>query len=166
MHCRLIIQIEPRFTDKRGAVYRQTGAYQLAIAAYQKAIALSGGNEINLAEHLHSIGLVLADQNKSDEAIESFKRALEIRQRILPSSLPPIAKLHNEMGGVFLSKGRCEEALDHFQQARILELESLPENHIETARTLNNIGVTLYKLDRAQEALIFPRLKGGSCEKK
>jgi tetratricopeptide (TPR) repeat protein len=138
-----------------GAIYREMGAYQAAIESYRKAIALSGDNEIKIAEHLHSLGLVQADKGESDQAIDSFKRALEIRKRLLPPSHPSIAKLYNEMGGVFLAKERFQEALDYFQQTRTLELESLPENHIETARTLNNIGVTLYKLDRPQEALTF-----------
>ena len=138
-----------------GAYFRKLGAYDAAIETYRKAIALGGDNELKRAENLHSLGLVQSDQNKNDQAIDSFKRALEIRKRLLPPSHPATAKLYNEMGGVFLNIGQYEEALDYFQKARMLELESLPENHIESARTLNNIGVTLFKLDRPQEALTF-----------
>lgn len=162
MYCNQALKILPADHPQRasvyrqlGAIYREVGAYKVAIEAYRKAIALSGDNEINMAEHLHSLGLVQADQKEHGQAIDSFKSALEIRKRLLPPAHPAIAKLYNEMGGVFLATDLCQEALDHFQQARTLEVESLPENHIETARTLNNIGVTLYKLDRLQEALTF-----------
>ena len=161
-YCNQALKILPKghpnraFTYRQlGAIYREMGICSLAKRAYQEAIAINPNNEAALAENLHSLGLLQSDEGNHDEAIISYNRALEIRQRIFSPMHPGIAKLYNEIGGTMLSVGRFEEALEMFQKTRAIEDVSLPEHHIEKARTSNNIGVTLFKLDKPEEAIPF-----------
>ena len=88
------------------------------------------------------------------KAMDSFQRALEIYQRLLPQLHPNMSKLYNEIATVYLSTERFHEALDHFERANGLQKQSMPEHHIDRARTINNMSVVLYRLTRFNDALV------------
>jgi len=61
----------------------------------------------------YNLGNVLKDQDRLDEAIESFHKALELK--------PDFAEAHNNLGNVLLAQGRLDEALDGFHKALVLK---------------------------------------------
>ena len=100
----------------------------------------------------NNLGIALAAPGRSGEAIEHFKRAVEIK--------PDYAEAHNNFGLLLAERHRYAEATGHFQIA--LELEP------DYADAHNNFGLLLAARDRPAEAMEqFQKaiaLKGNSAE--
>jgi TolB-like protein/Flp pilus assembly protein TadD len=90
------LEMEPLFTPAQhtlGLAYEQTGKYEEAIAAFQKALTGSGGNPVPLAALAH----VYATAGRRGEAVE---RLNELRQLSQEGYVPPywIALVHAHLG--------------------------------------------------------------------
>ena len=87
------------------------------------------------------MGVALRDQGKLDEAIVSYRRALELK--------PDLAGTHHNLGGVLLKQGKLDEAVACFRRA--LELNpGFAETHSDLAHALMRQG-------KASEALAAGR---------
>jgi uncharacterized protein (TIGR03067 family) len=63
----------------------------------------------SLAKANVELGVALMKRGDADEAIQHFRKALEIR--------PDSAEAHNGMGSALLKNGRIDEAIQHFRMA-------------------------------------------------
>ena len=119
----------------------------------------------------NNLGVALADQDKSDEAVEHYSKALQIksnyveahynlgnilvRQGRIPEAIdnyaealkinPRYAKAHYNLGTALVRQGRVDEAIDHYSEA----LRINPDY----AKAHYNLGNALARQGRVDEAI-------------
>ncbi len=85
----------------------------------------------------NNLGFVLANQNRLDEAIDYYQKALEIN--------PGYANAHNNMGNALQTKMLIDKSIKHYLAA----LRIKPDY----AEAHNNLGIALRKQGRIDEAI-------------
>lgn len=85
----------------------------------------------------NNLGNVLFETGRVPEAIEQYKKALQLNPRIVEA--------HNNLGLALYQTGRVQEAIDHYQQALI------GNPHFAIAHT--NLGNAFSQMGRVQEAI-------------
>jgi len=99
---------------------------------------------IGLFEHMFSLtpnspivcynfGNALSDQNKIDEAMEFYRRALKIR--------PDFADARNNLGTMYETQGKIPEAINNYLQAQKLKPDS-PQIYYNLAHAFQALGDT------------------------
>jgi Flp pilus assembly protein TadD len=120
-----------------GAVLRRMGQSTSALAAVQKAVALSPGD----AEAHNNLGTTLEDLHRLSEAEVSYGRALQLK--------PDYAEAHFNLGNILRELGRFGEAEASFRRA----LQVKPAY----AEAHNNLGAALQQLGCLDEAEVSYR---------
>ncbi len=116
-----------------GVVQSSLGKNELALASYDKALALRP----DFAEANYNRGNVLKKLNRLDEALASYERTIALQ--------PGYAKAFSNRGNTLAELKRFEEALVSYDRALVLQ-----PNLVEA---LYNRGNALYALKRFDEAL-------------
>jgi CHAT domain-containing protein/Tfp pilus assembly protein PilF len=118
--------------------------FVVAMQWYEQSLQIdtAEGFEMWAAFNLNNLGA--AARSRGDlAAAESFhRRALGIRERLLPDSLDVAASLNN-VGIVVYGKGDLEGALHYFTRVLDIRQRVDPES-LETAAILNNIGAVAH----------------------
>ncbi len=114
-------------------VYRDLGAWEMAIGAYQEALKLEPKNPLLDVE----IGKIQAQLGKINEARENFKRALAIVPQL------DIAKI--QLALLLEQEGKTREA--------ILELENLTRGYPLNAEASFHLGRLYYNNDETDKAI-------------
>src|SRR3989304_5230104 len=101
------------------------------------------------ADTLNNLGLLQSDKNEFDDALKSYKEALEIRRKLAQSDpesyLPDVAGILNNFGNLQSDKNEFEDALKSYKEA--LEIysklaQSNPQSYLpDVAATLYNLGI-------------------------
>lgn len=107
----------------------------------------------SIAFTLSNIANVYSCQNRFEDALTNYQKALDIFKLTLPSDHIKIADTLINIGDVYRNQNRLEEALDLYWQALKIYQLKLPSNHISLASTLNNIGLIYSNHDRLDNAL-------------
>jgi len=134
--CRQILASEAGNFDAHlllGALHRERGAHEAALASYERALAArpgSGDAHFNRGNTLRALG-------RLEEALASYDRALALR--------PQDPEALNNRGVALNELDRPEEALAAFERALALRPAY--------AEALNNRGIALQRLGRLEEAL-------------
>ena len=87
------------------------------------------------ADTYNGLGFVLARKGRPDEAVEQFRKAIELNPKYTPA--------YNNLADTLEKQGKLEEAASYYQR-------SLAEK--ASAAVYNNLGVVLLKLGRKDEA--------------
>ena len=152
-----------------GAINKQLGKLDEAIAAYTKALSINP----NYVEAYYNMGVTLRQQGKLDEAIEAYAKALSINpnyagacynmgnalkdQGRLDGAIEAYAKVlaikpdyadaYNNMGNALRDQGKLEKALDAYNKAL-----SIKPNYAEAYNNMGNARKDQGKLDEAVDA--------------
>ena len=119
-----------------GSIFFQRGYYDQAGAAFDRALVDDPEN----AEALYGLGSVYLNQQKIDEARDSFQRATKLH-----ASFPDtLANSWNNLGLISAREGRTEQAIGYFDQA----LELSPDNVV----ALENLGSAYRRLKQWDDA--------------
>ena len=100
-----------------GVARKQNGHLDLAVTAYQRAIALDPKD----ANSHNGLGNVYRLQTRYKEAIAAYQRAIELD----PKFAPP----HNSLGNVYRNQSRYEEAIAAYQRAIELDPKDATPHH-------------------------------------
>jgi tetratricopeptide (TPR) repeat protein len=120
-------------------VRRRNLDYRSEFAAWADTVTK---RPLNARAH-YNVGNELAELNRFDEAIESYRRALVIR--------PLYAKARNNLGNTLVAMQRFDDAIAEFEEA--IRLGPDPwDNSPEPALPHYNLGNTLLQLGRTDEA--------------
>jgi tetratricopeptide (TPR) repeat protein len=104
-------------TSRQSEIYRDSGTFWRAVLA---------ADPDSWAGH-HNLGVFLAEQGRSDEALAHFRRAVEIR--------PGYARAQYNLGAALREKGQTDEAIVHLQRAVDIQPDYV-EAHNSLARAL------------------------------
>jgi tetratricopeptide (TPR) repeat protein len=103
--------------------------------------------ELAEATELTKSVVKLFKEDKFDEALPLAKRALEIRERLLPRTDPRITMSLGYVGDVYMAKSDYENAKKTFERLLQLQEEQGGPNDVKLASTLDRLAV-LYNRDR------------------
>ena len=115
---------------------------------------------LETAQTLDSLALCLQAQEKFDAAESDYRRALKIRQTLLPSDHPAIAQTINSLAWLLYTRGEFPESRELYEKALDMRKRVLGPNHILTATTMDGLGlVTAERNPPEGESLIRQALK-------
>ncbi len=130
---------------------------------YQEAMKRFG-SELDAptrAMTLNNLGILQSDKNEFEDALKSYKEALEIYRKLAQANpqtyLPYVATALNNLGTLQSYKNEFEDALKSFKEA--LEVyrklaQANPQAHLpNVATTLNNLGVFQKEKNEFEDAL-------------
>jgi tetratricopeptide (TPR) repeat protein len=112
-------------------------------AQYESAIArnacarderLSAG-ESDDARLYHDQGSVFDDQGDYGKALEGYRKALGIVEKVLGKDHPSTATIYNNIAGGYYKQGQYAEALEELLKAYRIRIRKLGEAHPDTQNT-------------------------------
>ena len=84
-------------------------------------------NRLMEVQRVFHLGVVLATQGKTDQAIAHYERALALK--------PDLAEVHNNLGVALATQGKTDQAIAHYERALALKPDY--------AEAHNNLGLAL-----------------------
>jgi protein O-mannosyl-transferase len=114
--------------------WSQVRHWRTTIALFEHALEVTSGNYL---AHTN-IGVVLARNDKIEEAIEHYQKSLDIK--------PDDADTHNNLGFALIRQGKFEEAVSHFKESVTIN----PNNEFSRI----NLAVALAHKGLLDEAVI------------
>src|SRR5450830_569810 len=124
---------KPEALYQVGRYYQGQNRYDLAMAAYQRALAADNG----FVEARNGLGVIYSRQGKYREAIEAFLAAIQ--------QAPKAAHIYSNLGYAYYLQGQYGESVTALQQATALD----PANQ----RALNNLGLAYAKAGNKGESV-------------
>lgn len=110
--------------------------------------------ELKEADALSVSVVKLFKENKFDEAIPLAKRALEIRERLLPPSDPQVFSAFGNLGNLYNGTGDYKAAKKIFERLLALQEQHLGPADVQLASTLDRLAVLYYRdrsIDKAED---------------
>jgi tetratricopeptide (TPR) repeat protein len=146
--------------EKGRATYKANG-YQAALELFGRARALRArllGEEHHLvAQSMNSMGVVLKELGRFDEAQATLARSLAISTATLGESHPVTSKAMANLGLLLDGQGRDAEAEKYQRRALAAREAALGPDHLEVSFVLGNLSSVLLDLGRTDEALAAAR---------
>jgi len=130
------VVVEPKLKEAAAAAY--------VIRIEEMRAATENDRALQEARNLYREAGVLNDAGKYDEALSSFLRALEIRERVLEPDHPDIATAINRLAMCYFSKGEYSKAEPIYLRALAIREKSLGPEHPDVAGSLSNLGLLYY----------------------
>jgi len=144
---RQAVEQEPKADDPHyvlALVLTETGQLKEAIEEFKKVIALTLDVDLKIFSY-YNIGNAYADLAQYDNAIESYKEAIELDATL--------SKPHNNLGLAYAALGRMSEAAAEFNQA-----VKIKPDHAEAHY---NLGIAYLQLGKKKEAQDEQRVLAG-----
>jgi tetratricopeptide (TPR) repeat protein/predicted Ser/Thr protein kinase len=120
----------------------------------EHALAIAARFEGTLveADAVHAVGVVRDAAGDSLGALAAYRKAHELRQQLLPSVHPDIARSLLSLANIHSGLGEIELARDHQQRALQMRLELFGPDHVVIASSLNNLALSMRRLGELDEA--------------
>ena len=97
--------------------------------------------ELKEADDLSTTSAKLLKEEKFDEAIPLAKRALEIRERLLPPTDALVSRSFSHLGDLYIAKGDYKAAKKIFERLLALQEQQFGPGDVKLAFTLDRLGV-------------------------
>ena len=149
-HFQRAIEIDPKFArayDNRGLCYYYENQNDLAVADFQKAIALDLGSPHPSPWPYLNLGITQQFLNRLADSEKSIRDALRLD--------PELARAHFQLGTVLEDEDKPQAALSELKEASRLD-PAYPEPHMAMARIYHKIG---QEDEAKQEVKIYLRLR-------
>jgi tetratricopeptide (TPR) repeat protein len=137
-----------------GNILDELGKHEEAMVHYSTGLAMTlktEGETARAAGFLVNIGVVLADQNKLDEAMEKYVSALRIYEKAKMDTRA--AACHFNIGSVLKQQGKFDAALEHARKALAIRRSKLSHEHADCGESHSLIGNILKGSGKFAEAL-------------
>ena len=154
-HTHALQVIDDHGTTNNDELEQALESYQMALGI-QNEVAQSPSS-CDAAATLDSIGDVDMKVNKHDNALRSYKQALDIRLDRQGKNHIDVAETHHKIGVVYAKIGGEDStvlALESFSEALRIKKMRLGTNHVSVAETLSSIGKLKYELGDLDIALV------------
>jgi CHAT domain-containing protein len=107
---------------------------------------------VRQASQLNRQGVTLYQQGRYAGAESLFKRALDIREKVLGSEHPDVGQSLDNLALVYAREGRYADAEPLFKRALAIREKVLGPEHLDVAESLNNLAVNYIKQGRYTDA--------------
>jgi len=147
-----------RFMETIGAVYRNLGLYKESEPLARKALEIRenqlGREDLQVAQSLMNLALLLERQGKYPEAVKCSERSLDIQKKKLGPDHPDIASSLHLLGRISYRQVKLKEAESFYKQALEMREKTLGPDHPDVAESLNDLGALYYlqsQFDQAEQ---------------
>lgn len=133
----------------------EQGDYAEAQALLEQAVVLaesSGEADPRYSRALNSLGMCFLDTTAYDQAQASFKKALEIREKVFGPKSKEVGETNDNLGQLFQHRTQYMTSDNHFNTAINIFDDKIGKTSIKTAGSLNNLGKNFILEDRPQES--------------
>jgi tetratricopeptide (TPR) repeat protein len=146
-----------------GHIYREKKEFNKALKQYHKALKMQSislesplkyNPSLIAATHVN-IALVHDQQNKTNEALDHFLKALDYQREYLSEYHPILAFLYNNIGDIYYRLKKFDLALENQLLKLQIEERSLPKGHKTLAVTYTNIATSYEQLKKYDEAIDY-----------
>src|SRR6185295_9960359 len=103
--------------------------------------------ELKEATDRTNAAVKLLQEQKFDDALKNIKRALEIRERLLPRPDPRVVESLGHAANLYLATRDYDKAIKPYERLLMIQEEQLGPEHIQVADTLYGMGES-YRLRR------------------
>jgi tetratricopeptide (TPR) repeat protein len=104
----------------------------------------------NTATTYNNIGTVYFHQGDTLNALEWYRKALAIQEKVLDQDSPDTAMTYNNIGEVFRQQGNYSLALPEYIKAYQILVKKFGESHRNTKAVRNNLARAYNKIDTDQ----------------
>jgi tetratricopeptide (TPR) repeat protein len=108
--------------------------------------------ELKEATELSKSVVQLFNEQKYDEALVAAKRALEIRERLLPRTDSRVATSLGHVGDLYIAKQEFDNARRTFERLLVIQEEQFGPNDLKLAFTLDRLAVLSNREGRPSRA--------------
>ena len=109
----------------------------------------------DIATLYHNIARVYKDQGNYEKALEYYRKAQVIKEKMLGKEHPSTATTYNNMASVYQDQGNYEKALEYYRKAQVIEEKVLGKEHPSTATTYNNMASLFHAQGNYKKALEY-----------
>lgn len=148
--------VRARLMHTIGTIHRQLGLLDEAEQLLREALELRqtelGPDQLEVADDVAQLAIVLAEQGRYDEAEPLFRRAAELARRNLPPDDPRIATALNHLASLFGLQGRYDESSQILREVVDVRIRAFGEDHPSVAQSLARLAGNLGRQGRYEEA--------------
>lgn len=141
----------------KGDLLREKGqldeAEQTMRSAMEVQEAILGSNDTpDMAILLNSLGSVLHDKHKFQEAANLYFKALDVNLKTFGKMNAETAATYNNIANVYQDAGQNEQAEKYYMECLEIQKKAVGENSPDVAVTYNNIATILVRQHRLKDA--------------
>lgn len=150
--------------NEKGIIHFYLSELEPAYNAYQKGLnlfqKLEGTEHPRVSGFAVNMALCLEGEERYDEALALYLKALQIRKAAYHDCDPVVATVYYNMGMLFHRRGLYYEALQYYAQTLSIWEETLDPNDTGFAGLYNNIGVChQYRGDFQQARILLEKAR-------
>ncbi|UJR21756.1 hypothetical protein I4U23_024831 [Adineta vaga] len=135
-------------------VLKNMGQYKKAKEIYEILLDQTI-HESEKAHIYYHLGLINYREGNYSEAMELYRKSLDIHEKTFPLNHRNLALCYNNMGLVHYDKGEYQKALSYYEKALTTQQESLALDHPDLAISYNNIGTVYSSINDYKQALSY-----------
>ncbi|CAF1140165.1 unnamed protein product, partial [Didymodactylos carnosus] len=125
--------------DSLGKILLEMGEYDKAAKYYEQYLNES---QIAMADSLCGLGTADLRNGNYDEALNSLRKALELREKLYSYNHPDVAQCYMRIGLVYNCMKDYDTALNYYSKTLDIQQKTLPVNHSDFAKTYGNIALS------------------------
>jgi tetratricopeptide (TPR) repeat protein len=137
-------EVEAELCNTLGEIYQELGQYGAAERMLRRALelrlALSGEENLAVAQTLSDLSPALWNQGNLKEAENLQRRALEIRTKLAGGNDAAVAESLQDLGCILSGETKLAEAEATFRRALDIRRKALGPEHIEVAQSLSGVA--------------------------
>lgn len=137
-----------------GKLLIKLGQWKKAEELYQTLLQQARRLE-DEAHYLFQLGWIKDDQGHPKEAVQYYKQALDIEEKIFSSKDPSLATSYHNIGLAYANMGENETALFYYRKALSIEENNKSSSDDSLAVSYNNIGNVYLNLENYSKALEY-----------
>jgi tetratricopeptide (TPR) repeat protein len=138
-----------------GRLMLEMGSYDRAEYFYLKTLPTEKANWIRQAAVLNNLGKIYYDQDKYDQALEYYEKAIKLQREHVPEDHPTFSTDYSNIGTVYQKQQKLDLALEYFQRALEIEMNALKPDEELIALFNNNIGLIYNDEEKYSQGLIY-----------
>ena len=135
-----------------GSLMIQLGEFKKAKDLYEILLGKTTA-PLERANIYGSLARTMEQQGKYPDAVRTYKKALEIKQKTLPPNHPNLATSYGNIGLVYSKMGEYSKALSYYEKALEIYKKILPPNHPGLAPLYCNTGNVFHNVGEYSKAL-------------
>ena len=101
------------------------------------------------------LGFIRNYMDDYEKALDYYKKALELQEKIYPNGHPSFASTYNNLGGLYFSTTQYSKALLCYEKDLEISLRTISRDDQHFAVLYNNIGTVCLKMEEYSKALMF-----------
>lgn len=129
-----------------GMYYVCQGKYADAEPVYKRALAITqklGENNVDVAAALNSLAWLYSNQRRFEEARPLLEQGLAIREKVLGSEHPVVARNMHNLANVLISEQKLDEAQALLLRTYRIQKSVLGLEHEDTVATMRDLAALL-----------------------